>query len=113
MYSYWKKPLSLHELLEEAERFGDTNPVAPLNIVIFPPENATDGVTDEDCGDDEIVTLSNLHGGQLRQNAKIMCRTDYLDFESELPLMHTTVRDEYFESEDELPLSKLLKNLQT
>ncbi|KAF2880242.1 hypothetical protein ILUMI_25931 [Ignelater luminosus] len=61
---YWKKPLSSHELLE---KFDDTNPAAPLTIVIFPSENATDNATDEDSGDDEIATLSNLLGGQLKQ----------------------------------------------
>lgn len=43
----------------------------PDYISILPPENSTADVTDEDSGDENQVSLSNLPGSQLRVAAEI------------------------------------------
>ncbi|XP_050296361.1 piggyBac transposable element-derived protein 3-like [Anthonomus grandis grandis] len=58
---YWKKPLTLNELLEEVENIDNEIP-SPDAIVILPPTNANGYVTDEDSGDDDQVTMNNLPG---------------------------------------------------
>ncbi|XP_030748675.1 piggyBac transposable element-derived protein 3-like [Sitophilus oryzae] len=90
---YWKKPLTLAELLEELE--SDSIPQVPKGIVIFPPENANDTCdTDEDSGDENDVVPNNLPGVQLRAQAEI-------DFEVE--------SDNDWDSDDGLPLSNFIE----
>ncbi|XP_050302783.1 piggyBac transposable element-derived protein 3-like [Anthonomus grandis grandis] len=67
---YWKRPLTLNELLAEAEELELGDDAVPTEIVIFPPEN--DDITDEDSGDEGNVDINNLPGGQLGDNAEFM-----------------------------------------
>uniref|UniRef100_A0A6P7FX29 PiggyBac transposable element-derived protein 3-like n=1 Tax=Diabrotica virgifera virgifera TaxID=50390 RepID=A0A6P7FX29_DIAVI len=66
--SYWKKPLTLAELLEEIEK-EDID--VPDSIAILPPENANDDVTDEDSGEEDNVDIENLPGCQLRAECQV------------------------------------------
>ncbi|KAG5866684.1 hypothetical protein JTB14_014239 [Gonioctena quinquepunctata] len=62
--SYWKRPLTLSELLAELE--NDEDAVLPEEIVIFSPENANGGCdTDGDSGDENVVEPNNSPGAQL------------------------------------------------
>ncbi|XP_050512968.1 piggyBac transposable element-derived protein 3-like [Diabrotica virgifera virgifera] len=66
----WRRPLKLHELLEELD--SDEIPVPPDGLIIFPPENANDDVTDCDSGDEELTTINNLPGSQLRNDVELV-----------------------------------------
>lgn len=59
------------------------------DITIFPPNNASSDLTDEDSGDEDVVNINNLPASQLQAPAEIA----FLDADNE------------FSSEDELPLS--------
>ncbi|KAJ8955078.1 hypothetical protein NQ314_006958 [Rhamnusium bicolor] len=72
---YWKKTLTLNELLEEVEYIDDENRL-PDAVVLFPPINANDDVTDEDSGDDDNVIMDNLPGSVLNSQAEATFRTD-------------------------------------
>ncbi|KAF5278244.1 hypothetical protein FQR65_LT15733 [Abscondita terminalis] len=74
----WRRPLKLYELLEELEH-PDKIPIPPDEIILFPPENANDDVTDCDSGDEEFSALNNLPGSQLRNNVEVKVRhkSDY------------------------------------
>lgn len=63
------KNLSLNEVLEALE--CDEDEPVPDTITIFPPENCTGDITDEDSGDENLVRLHNLPGSQLRAEAII------------------------------------------
>nr|CAH7732346.1 unnamed protein product [Callosobruchus chinensis] len=65
----WKRPLKLHELLEEIRNL-ENDP--PSNIVIFSPEIANNENTDEDSGNEEDVILNNLSGSQLLAVAEVL-----------------------------------------
>lgn len=54
----------------EIEKLDDESEV-PGEIVIFPPENSTEDQTDEDSGEEDTVSLSNLPETQLRTVATI------------------------------------------
>lgn len=64
----------------------------PDAIAVFPPTNANEDVTDEDSGDDEIVTMENLPGALLNANAEPIFNIDdgSDDSEDEIPLSHFT-----------------------
>lgn len=62
--------MTLNDIIEELERNED-EPV-PDSITIFPPENCNADITDEDSGDENIVTLHNLPGSQLRAHAEVI-----------------------------------------
>lgn len=94
-----RRPLKLHELLEYIENVDDI-PTLPDGIVMYPPEDANAIVTDEDSGDDDNVTISNLPGGQLRSKVEIL-------FDKDPPGRETEEED----SEDDLPLSTIKNNL--
>lgn len=49
-------------------------------MIIFPPENANDDVTDCDSGDEELTTINNLPGSQLRNDVELV-----FDNATELP----------------------------
>ncbi|KAK4871767.1 hypothetical protein RN001_015891, partial [Aquatica leii] len=83
---YRHRPLSLFELLEELEN-PDVIPGAPDSIVILPPLNANDTVTDEDSGDEDKIALNNLPGKNIPR---------------------TTSNNDLWDSEDELSLSSLV-----
>ncbi|KAK9679715.1 Transposase IS4 [Popillia japonica] len=61
-WSFWKKSLTLNELLEEAENLDAD---IPNDIVILRPDNANNENTDEDSGDDEHISINNLPADQL------------------------------------------------
>nr|CAI5817843.1 unnamed protein product [Callosobruchus analis] len=86
----WRRPVKLHELLEELEH-PDGIPVAPDGVILFPPENANDNVTDCDSGDEEFTTMNNLPGSQLRNDVEII----------------RDVHENLYDSDDEIPLSQL------
>jgi hypothetical protein len=48
---YFRRALKLHEQLEELEN-PDELPIPPDGIILFPPVNATDDLTDCDSGDE-------------------------------------------------------------
>nr|CAH7741080.1 unnamed protein product [Callosobruchus chinensis] len=50
-----RRPLSLAELLNEIETTKNIQDI-PDNIVIFPPDNANDPVTEEESGEEENVS---------------------------------------------------------
>lgn len=63
------------ELLQELEE--DDTAEVPDKIAIFPPENANENIdTDEDSGDEHLVVLDNLPGGQLRAEAIVEWDSD-------------------------------------
>lgn len=64
------KGLTLNEILEELENNKDGEDV-PSHITILPPENCNTELTDEDSGDENQVSLSNLPGSQLRAPATV------------------------------------------
>lgn len=64
---YWTRPLTLNELLEEAENLETDEEGVPDEILIFPPEN--NELTDEDSGEEDDVLLQNLPRSQLIAHA--------------------------------------------
>lgn len=81
------------ELLEEIENIDENIVDIPEKIIIFPPENANeDRETDEDSGDENIVSLNNLPAPQLRAKAEVI-----------------TLPNEEWESDDEKPLSTFVQ----
>ncbi|PSN47231.1 PiggyBac transposable element-derived protein 3, partial [Blattella germanica] len=74
---YWKKLLTLHELLEEVEKL-DSDPNIPehIDITIFPPDNSNNDNTDEESGEEENVNINNLPGSQLRVEAELLKKTN-------------------------------------
>jgi hypothetical protein len=69
-FRYWKRPLTLAQLLEELEK--DDVVDFPEQILIFPPENANDDCdTDEDSGDEDLVVPDNLPGAQLSAEVEV------------------------------------------
>ncbi|KAJ8946609.1 hypothetical protein NQ318_007210 [Aromia moschata] len=56
----------------EAENANIDEDDTPVDIVIFPPENANEEHTDEDSGEDDLVDMNNLPGSQLRGHVEIM-----------------------------------------
>ncbi|PSN38178.1 hypothetical protein C0J52_15048 [Blattella germanica] len=70
---YWKKRLTLHELLEEVEKL-DSDPNIPehIDITIFPPDNSNNDNTDESSGEEENANINNLPGSQLRVEAALL-----------------------------------------
>ncbi|KAK9736996.1 hypothetical protein QE152_g11088 [Popillia japonica] len=72
--NYWKRPLTLNELLDERENLDveDDQDHTPINLVIFPIETANEDHTDEDSGDEELVDLNDLPGSQLQAPVEII-----------------------------------------
>lgn len=91
-FRYWKRPLKLHELLEEIDNIDNET---PSDIIIFPPENANEENTDEDSGDEDTVDVNNLPGGQLRGQVEVLVPAD----------PETGVQMEESDSDEDLPLS--------
>ncbi|KAK9688210.1 Transposase IS4 [Popillia japonica] len=102
-FHYWKRPLKLHEIIEELEQIDDEINV-PDSIVIFPPENANEENTDEDSGDEDMVDINNLPGSQLRSEVEVFSNGDELE-SSQAEYLSS----DNFDSEDDLPLSLLIK----
>lgn len=101
-FRYWTKPLTLHELLEEADKLDSISEI-PKNIVIFPPDNANQDLTDEDSGEEDDIQINNLPGSQLRAEAEVLESVHELN---DLPsVSHITAESEIWDSEDDLPLS--------
>ncbi|KAK4876658.1 hypothetical protein RN001_009164 [Aquatica leii] len=100
---YLRKLLTLNELLREIEDIDDIADI-PDEIVIFPPENANDCITDEDSGDENDVVLNNLPGCQLRANAEVR-----IDRNQEDVMANPDEVNQESESEDDLPLSTFVK----
>nr|CAH7746291.1 unnamed protein product [Callosobruchus chinensis] len=95
------RPLNLHELLAEIEDLDD-DALLPDSITILPPENANDGNTDEDSGDEDFVTPSNLPGSQLRAEATINYDNSIMS------------QDDYsWDSDDDLPLASFVQQRKT
>lgn len=94
--SYKHKPLTLIELIDELEN-PESIPVPPSGIIIFPPEDEI--LTDEDSGEEDNVAIENLPGAQLRAEAEYQI-TPVVDDEED---------NDGFDSEDDLPLSGLIK----
>nr|CAI5828717.1 unnamed protein product [Callosobruchus analis] len=90
VWSHFRRPLKLHELLEELEH-PDRISVPPNGVILFPPENANDDVTDCDSGDEEFTTINNLPGRQLRNDVEII----------------RDVHENLFDPDDGIPLSQL------
>ncbi|XP_045481005.1 piggyBac transposable element-derived protein 3-like [Harmonia axyridis] len=91
---YWKKPLTLHELMEEIENLDESYDI-PDTISIFPPSDGYE--TDEDSGDEAKVDINNLPGNQLRAEAEV-------SFEN-----NDILSADGYDREDELPLSSFLQ----
>nr|CAI5825389.1 unnamed protein product [Callosobruchus analis] len=89
IFGEWKRPLKLHELLEEIRKMENDS---PSDIVIVPPENANNENTDEGSGDEDDVILEYLPGSQLLAEAEVLhdstaaVSTDGFDSEDDLPL---------------------------
>lgn len=96
-FSYWTKPLKVHELIEELE--GSDSEI-PENIYIFPPDNANNENTDEDSGEEDNVELNNLPGSQLRAEVEIRARRS---------IQTRDVEDASWDSDDDLPLATFVK----
>ncbi|KAI4463351.1 ig(immunoglobulin) and lrr(leucine rich repeat) domain [Holotrichia oblita] len=93
---YWKKPLTLSELLEEME--ADDDAAVPDTITIFPPENVNeDSETDEDSWDENLVDIYNLPGCQLRAEVQAVSKC--------IP----SVSEIVWESVDDIPLSTFVE----
>ncbi|KAI4463212.1 ef-hand calcium-binding domain containing protein [Holotrichia oblita] len=90
---HYKKPLTVHELLEEIDNLDDDAQL-PDSVVLFPPDNANAGNTDEDSGEEDDVTIDNLPGSQL--NAPVVA-------------VYNQKEDDSFDSEDDVPLSHFAK----
>lgn len=90
----FRRPLKLHELLEELEN-PDEILVPPDEIIVFPPENANEDITDCDSGDEELATLNNLPGGQLRNDVEVIVSQSSGNDEKE------------YDSDDDIPLARL------
>lgn len=94
--SYWKKPLTLHELLIEVENIDlEADDQSPIDVVIFPPDTANQDLTDEDSGDEELVNINNLPASQLRGPVEILHTNQDMNNQSES------------DSDDDVPLSVL------
>ncbi|XP_008477065.2 piggyBac transposable element-derived protein 3-like [Diaphorina citri] len=68
-----RKSLTVNEILIALEEDECQNDIE-TTITIFPPDNCNDPLTDEDSGDEEIVTLGNLPGSQLRGEGELSTR---------------------------------------
>ncbi|KAK4880424.1 hypothetical protein RN001_008570 [Aquatica leii] len=86
----------------------DIIPGAPDSIVILPPLNANDAVTDEDSGDEDQIVLNNLPGSQLRAEAEVMYNNIFDDNVPPEIISRTTSNNDLWDSEDELLLSSLI-----
>ncbi|KAI4460763.1 hypothetical protein MML48_5g00016168 [Holotrichia oblita] len=104
--SYWKAPLTLTELIEEADE-----EFIPKEIVIFPPEIANNCETDEDSGDDDFVDINNVPGSQLRAPEKNVTRSNNEHFNVNVEGLELDQHSDLVEDEDDLPLSVLAKRL--
>lgn len=91
--------MKLHELIEELER--DDISIAPDGIILFPPENANDDVTDCDSGDEDNTTINHLPGSQLRNDVEVI-------FDRQVEQEN----DPNFDEEDDLPLAVLQQQQQ-
>lgn len=83
----------MNEVLEEIEHLDD-NLLVPDSVVVFPPINDNDDVTDENSGDDEYVVMDNLPGSLLQTQAEVIFNRetyenaeDTDDDEDEIPLV--------------------------
>nr|CAI5826291.1 unnamed protein product [Callosobruchus analis] len=85
-----RRPLSLAGLLNEIETINDVERIQD-SIVVFPPDNANDPVTDEDSGEEENVVIDNMPGPQLRVECKF------------------SKYDQQWDSDDKRPLSNFVK----
>ena len=65
-----RKPLTLHEILEELEKTDDGDFILE-NIIIFSSYNANYDNTDEDSGEEGNVSINNLPGSQVWVEAEI------------------------------------------
>lgn len=84
-----RRSLKLHEIVEELEK--DEGPI-PDSVIIFPPENHSADITDEDSGDENQVLLDNLPGSQLRAQAEIHYGSSDSEEEDNLPLHQLSKR---------------------
>ncbi|CAG5043062.1 unnamed protein product [Parnassius apollo] len=75
------KQLSLNEIIEELAQNDDDD--IPESITIMPPENCYAEVTDEDSGDEDLVSLQNLPGSELRAAAEVQYGNSCDDWESD------------------------------
>nr|CAH7716837.1 unnamed protein product [Callosobruchus chinensis] len=80
-----RRPLSLADLLNEIETTKNIQDI-PDNVVIFPPDNVNDPVTDEDSGEKENVVMYNLPGSQLRAESEFSNYDQQWDSDNEKPL---------------------------
>lgn len=104
--------------MEEQEYYPPGNEV---QIAILPPTNACGDVTDEDSGDEDLATVNNLPGSQLRAEAELVATESEVFTDSDVLAgnnFFTTSTDveapgadindsESWEKEDSLPLSML------
>ncbi|KAI4465133.1 transposase is4 [Holotrichia oblita] len=95
----------LAELLSIVDNEEDSVSANTLDIVIMPPTNACDVLTDEDSGDEDNVIMKNLPASQLRAEAEL--------FEPIIEeIEEHTQEDEEWEHEDLIPLSERRDSLQ-
>ncbi|XP_036337526.1 piggyBac transposable element-derived protein 3-like, partial [Rhagoletis pomonella] len=92
----FERGISLHEVLAILEE-DDTNETRVEEVCIFPPNNATGDLTDEDSGDEDYMQMDNLPASQLQAPAEVVFERK--NDES------TSSED----SDDDLPLSLLQK----
>lgn len=105
-FRYWKKPLTLNEILEEIEHLDD-NASVPDALVVFPPTNANEDVTDEDSGDDEYVVMDNLPGSILQTEAEPVFNRDVDN--SNRNDINAHGEDTNDDSDEDIPLSHFMK----
>nr|CAH7742668.1 unnamed protein product [Callosobruchus chinensis] len=86
-----RRPLSLVELLNEIETTKNIQDI-PHNIVIFPPDNANDPITDEDSGEEENVVMDNLPGSQLLGECEFSNYDQQWDSDDEKPVSNFVQR---------------------
>lgn len=97
MFLFYFRGLTLEEALAMLED-DDFEAEKLQEITIFPPDNATGELTDEDSGDEDIMTINNLPGSQLKAPTEIVFENDIGDD---------------FSSEDDVPLSQIRQTLMT
>lgn len=89
--------------MEELENLDDSEDI-PSSICIFPPDH--DDNTDEDSGEEDSVNINNLPGNQLTAEAEVI---ESEAAENSDSTASQNEPDESTDSEDNIPLSRLVK----
>ncbi|XP_050295151.1 piggyBac transposable element-derived protein 3-like [Anthonomus grandis grandis] len=76
----------------------DEIPTPSDGIIIFPPDNANDDVTDCDSGDEDVTTIDHLPGSQLRNDVELIFdkqdqRAQESDSDEDMPLSELRIQE--------------------